>query len=67
MARLIDARGAVELDPMVGGVVVMDFGHELQPRNADAADTDREVRITRGGARLDRSLELLDWFDVIAG
>ena len=66
MARLIDARAAVDLDPVVGGVMVIEFSDELagRPRETDGLPA---APIGRGGARLDRSVELVDWFDVIAG
>jgi hypothetical protein len=62
MARLVDVCATIELDPIVGGVAVMDFSEGEQESHFPA----QPVRAIGGsGARLDRSLELVDWFSLI--
>jgi hypothetical protein len=62
MARLVDVSATMELEPIAGGAEVLDFS---------GAEPQTEFRPqppgTMGGcgARLDRSLELVDWFSLI--
>ncbi len=59
MARLIDSRTVVEIDPVVAGLPVVQFIEEI------AAETEffAMPRRPSGGARLDRSFEVIDWFE----
>ena len=57
MARLIDACATVELDPMVAALPVVEFAEDT---------TEMEFVLTprkTSGARLDRSFELVEWFE----
>jgi len=59
MARLIDNRIAVELDQVVAGLPVVEFVDDAAPE-VEFVPVPRKAF---GGARLDRSLEVTDWFE----
>ena len=59
MARLIDNHIAVELDQVVAGLPVVEFVDDAPPE-VEFVPVPRKAF---GGARLDRSLEVTDWFD----
>lgn len=58
MARLIETSMTLELDPVVAGLPVVEF---LE----DTVETELVLAAPRkpGGARLDRSFEVTEWFD----
>lgn len=58
MARLIDTRTVIEIDPVVAGLPVIEFVEEV------VAETEFFVMPPKPcGARLDRSFPVADWVD----
>ena len=62
MARLVDVSATVEMAPVAGGAVLMDFSEDAPENDFHALPAKATIG---NGARLDRSLELVDWFSLL--
>lgn len=61
MARLIDNRMTLELNPVVAGLPVIEFVDDGPgPNEVECVSLPRKMT---GGARLDRSIEVFEWFE----